>query len=67
MPPKRKAPLATADTNALYAPATKKTTKGKKTAEAAPSAEKKYKYSDASTVCKPYSVNGFILTRLLDG
>ncbi|RFU36323.1 hypothetical protein B7463_g116, partial [Scytalidium lignicola] len=55
MPPKRKAPLATADANAIVAPAAKKVTKGKDMARVGPSAAaaaaaaKKYKYSDPSS------------------
>ncbi|OBT95029.1 hypothetical protein VE01_07400 [Pseudogymnoascus verrucosus] len=48
MPPKRKAPLATADANTLDTPALKKATKGKRTtngAPSAPAAQNKYKYS----------------------
>ena len=55
MPSKRKAPLATADANALVAPPAKKTAKGKKAADVgAPAVEKKYKFSEPSTVC-PFS------------
>jgi hypothetical protein len=53
MPPKRKAPVATADANALDAPAAKKVTRGKGMAQAGPSAAaavKTYNYSDPSSV-----------------
>jgi hypothetical protein len=53
MPPKRKAPLATADTNVPGAPAAKNAAKRTKAANAGPAAPavvKKWKYSDPSTV-----------------
>ena len=53
MPPKRKAPLADVDANALGAPTAKnaaKRTKAAKVGPAVPTVEKKWKYSDPSTV-----------------
>ena len=53
MPPKRKAPLATADANSPVVPAAKKAATGKGVAQAGTSAAaavKKYKYSDPVSV-----------------
>ncbi|RDL36218.1 Uncharacterized protein BP5553_06830 [Venustampulla echinocandica] len=67
MPPKRKAPLAAADANALAPPpAAKKTMTGKKMAQAGASAPaaapKKYKYSDPSSLPNRDPVEiGFIM------
>ena len=60
MPPKRKAPLATADANSLVVPAAKKAATGKGVAQAGTSAAaavKKYKYSDPVGIVPLLSVN----------
>jgi hypothetical protein len=57
MPPKRKAPLETADSNTIP-PAAKKTAAGKKVTSSGSAASGQWKYSDPSTI---YSFSGLTI------